>query len=1784
MFRRELSDNVKDSIQLNEQGEFIIPFEASPAYLQIKSILYSFIDKEITSPKMHGGSYVQVPVTLWENAKEGRKIAVKTEDGYRQITKKEYEGYSEEQKKKVVLTDDTLRFYVDEDGKRNCEILLPHWFKSRLGKHAKKSDKELLEFLNNTKEGRELLSGVGFRIPTQAHSSVEVFKVKGFLPQYMGKTVVVPSEITTKAGSDFDIDKLNMYLKSIYIDKYGEIRIIKLKGTEQSTKQFYSNLFDEKLESNKITKAELFDAATILVEGLDDPKNLLDKYEDVLDEIFAEAYTLDDRRDVLDDFMKDLEKLGNASVQAILKEKFIENMYRRALENEYYDSLEKILTLPENFKRLINPVGDDGLKAISDDLDKLRGYDENKIKNRILNRNFMTSIRHAFITGKRWIGIAAVNITGHSLTQKIKAYIDPERFNNVPLADRKILKYGNGEVLLDHNKLEKDGQKYISLSGRLDAAGEFISDGLSGYATSFVDVALDPYILKIIKSDLSVGTFMFLRRIGVPKRQLVMFMNQPIIDEYLTMLDNRGIRTLFDSRYIREIENKFPTTITQQDLDGFNKNELEDNIKNYYATKDLGDYKNHEQSNIFREFLKYAKMAEYSFKFSQASNYDTTKFQSGDSLQLKQWRTETAQNENIISSVKDLLDTNFIGTQAEYLDKSMDAMGEALVLETPEFTDVTNEVLKAYEKDIFLSKDKFDRIANKIKASFLDYIIQKRSNVADNLQKQLADDKESVAQMLVKAKKEYPGVQLIEDLEIDSSGRVGGAQTIKLKVNDKIAYNENMYQGMMRELRDNPNTSELYRGIVRLAILQGSYQSAISIKNVIPVEDYSSYITPILAGLRVDDEIRAFATSNEFQRNEWQDNDIVPIIEPRFIEQPQTESEYDLPRTFQGLFRMIGLGKNRRKVPGPFPTIKELGANTNKRDLMFVNGKYNAKVANYDVIKMPRAIPIDKKDVTEGKIDVATGLEITNQTYADKIKRGDTSLQNFYGYQKVKYADGSPLVAYYDQEGNPVYVYKFINLHGDGMYTTEYYGDGRPSVFKNGSQKNVKNIDGTIVSNEIPDQAIIDYYGGQPVPQVEADPITATIEKETENVNLKQPAPGVENIPNSGLTIQQGNSFIDLLQPQIANQAYIENKAKTANMMFSFGLRWARNIPNETEKSEQAKDLGKPRPNKKQIKSKEGMTYGYYLTDQNNKALPSIKELQPIMDFIQSKLGIDMSNYDAMLGNIYDNNSFIHQHRDTTESVTAKNYPVIVINLGSDGHLEFDRDTSSTYASYKKSGQLDLTNGGIYAFGVNGESRFTFHHRIGSGLESANPLKPITLPNGQVLNNYRITLTFRRASDLEPGMPTSPNTVSKETIAPTQTSSVRPRLNLSREWKGDLESRPVYTLEGINVMRTSSAKPNENFGNPWSEGGYGGTIVTNTVNGVSGITIASNNYKDWLLGNKFQDVKPEQRKWILDQINQGKLDGATILYAGKSAGRGQGSHAQSLVEVVDQLRSKQPKVKKELFTPEKGIAQKSFRGKSLNFVDKIPTNKETVVAMSNNRQTGVISIDNNAMQEKYRNKAWTKPAKQLDGSFATPLEEDVFGNFNKWFTFALIHEVKHDTILKQQNETIGQYEDRINDAALEDLEQNYNTEKEIEDEGSIVYDPEAERVGKTVGSDKEGYVNVEFDGDDEVYEFKRDALELSDAFSLRDASRYENIELEVGDVISVDNAKLRLLSVDETDYDDVKFLKFQSKSGLIVPATITYDEETGKSEIYPNPTTDDLGLDEEDYNTDDFKC
>lgn len=999
MFRRELSDNAKDTVRLDEKGQFRIPFEASPAYVQIRNILFSMVDKSLVSPKMNGGAHVQVPATGWESSSEGRSLAIKRNGKWVKINREAFEKLSNEEKSKVALTDTALKFYTKDAP--YCEILLPHWFKEKFDKSKLSTDEELIDYLNK-KENQSILKGIGFRIPTQALSSVEVFKVKGFLPQSMGATVVVPSEITVKAGSDFDIDKLNIYLKNTYLTKSGDIKQVPFFGIGE--------------------------------EAMNKVKAFIDS-EDLVGDVGQRTE---------EPLEYDLNTLA-------------ERLYKQSLENEYFESLESLITLPENFDRLITPVSDGGLKKIADRLDELRNDKEEDIKNKLISRKFMDSIRHAFVTGKKWVGIAAVNITGQSLTQKSKIYIDPSKFSELSNRDKKII--GNGDIVLPHNTVEIDGDNRISISGVYDVTGKtLISDGLSGYATSFVDVSKDPYILKIVQSDLAVGTFMFLQRIGVPIETAAMFMNQPIISDYLKHLDFTGEKNLFRKANIDFIKNRFASTTEIGEAFGttFDITKLEDNIKNYYEKGEMPTGEDDaQQEAIFNEFLKYAKMAEYSFKLTQATNYDTTKFKSGDTLFKKQTRTDAAREKNIFSSVDKILDNNFIGEQANLLDRAAESLGEILKLDQDKFQIITNSVLKSYAENEYLSADKYEKIANKLKASFLDYIIQIKSEINLDIKKLLVEKGKSVADRLAIAKKDHPEVDILKYLKIESSDRVDGAKSIKLAANLKEAYDENYYTGLMREMRDTPATKDLYNDIVTLALLQGTYQSAISIRNIIPIEDFSKDISQIISNLSADTNVQAFS-KGWFQRNNWKDNDIWKTVNPNFTPAnqgtPIGKDEYgnDIYQYFSTSY---------------FPNVDALNTKSTDRRILVLSEKFNFLQVNSDFIIIPRVIS------QEGdQIDMKTGKSITPSMFAKRKAKGDLSLKEVYGYAKVKFGNDEPLT-YTEMSSDGTedvkHVYKLVNLYGDGALGSEYYLDFKPSVLDNGTVN---------ITNEIPDAAIINYF------------------------------------------------------------------------------------------------------------------------------------------------------------------------------------------------------------------------------------------------------------------------------------------------------------------------------------------------------------------------------------------------------------------------------------------------------------------------------------------------------------------------------------------------------------------------------------------------------------------------------------------------------------------------------------------------------------------------------------
>jgi hypothetical protein len=282
-----------------------------------------------------------------------------------------------------------------------------------------------------------------------------------------------------------------------------------------------------------------------------------------------------------------------------------------------------------------------------------------------------------------------------------------------------------------------------------------------------------------------------------------------------------------------------------------------------------------------------------------------------------------------------------------------------------------------------------------------------------------------------------------------------------LTVNTKgSAYDKDLYIGYMRQLRDTPRTNALYKDLVKMALLQGTYENGVSIASIIPVEDSSKYVAPIMAPLMYDESLNAFANGG-FQRNNWKDNKVFRKFEPKFWlanEDPVDVQINDFGDIVGDIYQY--------QSSDYFPNIDKFGLSTDRR-ILTLSEEYDSFNLSNDYLLVPRVVTTKFGE----RVDMKTGLSITNYSYVERKKQGDMSLKNVYGYKKVYYDDGTPVTyqtTTYRGEVINKHVYKLINLYGDGRLVSEYYTDSRKSVLNNGTEK---------IENEISDDELRTYFG-----------------------------------------------------------------------------------------------------------------------------------------------------------------------------------------------------------------------------------------------------------------------------------------------------------------------------------------------------------------------------------------------------------------------------------------------------------------------------------------------------------------------------------------------------------------------------------------------------------------------------------------------------------------------------------------------------------------------------------
>ena len=1036
ILKREVNDNISAALKDFLAGKAIL--EATPAYQQVRNILYSIADREVVSSKMPGGMKVQIPSTLLESVR-AKEVEVNGKKG---------------------LASDVLKFY-EKDGKRVCEIMVGRWFKSDL------SDDELLDLWYKkdkkgnrtdelTEEGEKVLSGIAFRIPSQKQNSIDSFVIKQFLPKEFGDSVVIPAALVAKAGSDFDIDKLSIYFKNVFVTSKGVIKLIELKGTKEETINFYSEEFDKLNQSEQ-------------------------------DYIIRQLNKIDSEEEIdLDREEKFIEQQENLNLK---KEDWLESMYRKALENAYTQSSQNLVSHPKNYDRLIQPNSAEQLKALGKFIaEKTTGqsFDYTDVGN-MLDRTFMSKLRHAFVSGKYAIGIAAVNQTNHSLNQRQPIFIDVTKIKNLSVEDQFWI--GNGRVTFEaFNKLAVGGyiSPIFSMSKNAERSEEYpegqdISDILAQFIDGYVDISKGPWIMELGATANVASTWMTLVKLGVPIDTVTYFMNQPIIRDYLKSVDTAGYSYLYIDTFVDEMMDKYAPKgqkLSKEEWkaarDRFQvpskevlKNSVGENISN------MNKQQLETQQLMLWEFLKYSKMAEQMFQVTQGSNFDTASL-NDPSLVFKKIKMLEKAQKTIISSVDEdgntiagvdaLLKNSFLGEMGESIINMRDALAQILMSDRPAIRKVIEQVLTPYLE----TPDRdFVKIAQKTVNDLFDWAIFTNDGYADLIKSVLIKDGGTAKQIyeFAKAIKEDVNHPLhdnyvINVLEYKPSQRPGDSvNNLKIKGVDNKTFDQNNIIGAFRQIRTyianeealgNNKDSAIYKGLVNLAILQsGLSNSPISYTSLLPYEDFAEIYNPTLSKLEKFGNLDKFVSLGVFARNNWNSDTFVPSSAARWI-------------------KITDYMDNKIPVYNPSmyflpDSVKDAVSNAEIPQIVTQSVRNSGSSSDY--ITFTWELQTEILTAEELKAAQNSKEGVMSAVFAKKNalrKAGDYSFMKRGLFQKVKDDFGTPLL-HKDRKGSEYFVYKAINAWGDSFRANEFYDVDKQSVIENGMIKAIPTSNNLII-------------------------------------------------------------------------------------------------------------------------------------------------------------------------------------------------------------------------------------------------------------------------------------------------------------------------------------------------------------------------------------------------------------------------------------------------------------------------------------------------------------------------------------------------------------------------------------------------------------------------------------------------------------------------------------------------------------------------------------------------
>ncbi|MEE9376801.1 MAG: hypothetical protein V3V33_02055 [Candidatus Lokiarchaeia archaeon] len=525
---------------------------------QTESLLHSIFRNNVVKQKIKGGSLVNTP---------SYGVSTLKEEGLDTIDEKYHP------KLKI------------KNGKIIWQVLMPHTSK----KFFPTNKKGEVDFQYIKQYAPELLEIIANRIPTEDKYSMFNIEVIGFTPPSMANSIIMPPEITTIAGLDFDIDKLYFLAKQFKIidnipGQQKSIKITKYYNTLDNKSQaldLAENIFGNKILLRKFVK-ENFSKTT-------DQENFINKVENSIQEV---ALAKKDKNRSIADIKREIRKGENELKNARELKTQDASRLRKELQetiDEFRDILKEVEWDDELVEKSIAlQEAEEGKNIILDQIANqllentalnISSYntraarDNQKInilksilENRhtaaaIINPGNFESLKHsaARIRLLRADKIKEAKLKGKALLEAAAKLDENEDFNIAYPSTQLELFRRNMDgmdligIMANHNthhakaqytnlklknSLTFNGDTYQALNQTKSKSGKRISRILATKLAAVVDNAKDPISSFLNFNTITANVVALADRLGVEEDFMFALLNQPIILELTRQVRN----------------------------------------------------------------------------------------------------------------------------------------------------------------------------------------------------------------------------------------------------------------------------------------------------------------------------------------------------------------------------------------------------------------------------------------------------------------------------------------------------------------------------------------------------------------------------------------------------------------------------------------------------------------------------------------------------------------------------------------------------------------------------------------------------------------------------------------------------------------------------------------------------------------------------------------------------------------------------------------------------------------------------------------------------------------------------------------------------------------------------------------------------------------------------------------------------------------------------------------------------------------------------------------------